>query len=144
MRCVVQRIKNGKVFVENEVVGETGHGLLVLCGFLETDTHEVIDWVANKVANLRIFPDENGKLNLSLLNVGGEALIVSNFTLYGDCKNGYRPNFSLSAKREISQPLYDYFVEKMKEKVPSATGRFGEHMEMELYSDGPITVIVEK
>jgi D-tyrosyl-tRNA(Tyr) deacylase len=144
MRCVIQRIGKGKVFVNNEVVGEVGKGLLVLCGFLETDTHEAIDWVANRVANLRIFPDENYKLNKSLLNIGGEALVVSNFTLYGDCTNGYRPSFSLSAPRKISEPLYDYFVEKLKEKVPVQTGRFGEHMEMELYSDGPITVVVEK
>lgn len=144
MRCVVQRIKSGKVFVNGEVVGQIGKGLLVLCGFLAADTHEIIDWVANRVANLRIFPDENYKLNKSLLNIGGEALVVSNFTLYGDCSNGYRPNFSLSAPRVISEPLYDYFVEKLKEKVPVATGKFGEHMEMELYSDGPITVVVEK
>lgn len=144
MRCVVQRISKGKVFVNGETVGQIGKGLLVLCGFLETDTREAIDWVANRVANLRIFPDENYKLNKSLLNIGGEALVVSNFTLYGDCSNGYRPSFSLSAPRAVSEPLYDYFVEKLKEKVPVETGRFGEHMEMELYSDGPITVIVEK
>lgn len=144
MRCVIQRIAKGKVFVDNEVVGEVGKGLLVLCGFLATDTKETIDWVANRVANLRIFPDENYKLNKSLLTIGGEALVVSNFTLYGDCNNGYRPSFSLSAPRNISEPLYDYFVKKLKEKVPVQTGRFGEHMEMELYSDGPITVVVEK
>lgn len=144
MRCVIQRISKGKVTVNNEVVGKTGHGLLVLCGFLATDTRETIDWVANRIANLRIFPDENSRLNLSLLNVKGEALVVSNFTLYGDCSNGYRPSFSLSAPRAISEPLYDYFVEKLREKVPVSTGRFGEHMEMELYSDGPITVVVEK
>lgn len=144
MRCVVQRIRTGKVTVNNVIVGQTGHGLLVLCAFLATDTHQIIDWVANRIANLRIFPDADQKLNLSLLSVGGEALVVSNFSLYGDCSNGYRPNFSLSAHREISEPLYNYFVEKLNEKVPVATGKFGEHMEMELYSDGPITVIVEK
>ncbi|HKL74230.1 MAG TPA: D-aminoacyl-tRNA deacylase [Clostridia bacterium] len=144
MRCVVQRISKGKVFVNDQIVGEIGKGVLVLCGFLATDTQETIEWVANRIANLRIFPDENYKLNKSLLNVGGEALVVSNFTLYGDCTNGYRPSFSLSAPRAISEPLYDSFVAKLKEKVPVQTGKFGEHMEMELYSDGPITVVVEK
>ncbi|HOO23321.1 MAG TPA: D-aminoacyl-tRNA deacylase [Clostridia bacterium] len=144
MRCVVQRIGRGKVFVNNEVVGEIKKGLLVLCGFTETDTEEKVDWVANRIANLRIFPDENGRLNKSLISIGGAALVVSNFTLYGDCSNGYRPSFSLSAPREISEPLYNYFVKKLAEKVPVSTGRFGEHMEMDLFSDGPITVIVEK
>ena len=144
MRCVVQRMREGKVFVDGETVGEIGHGLLVLCSFLETDTKETIDWVANRISKLRIFPDDNGKLNLSVRDIGGEVLCVSNFTLYANCAHGTRPDFSKAAKGEISEPMYNYFVEKLSEFVPTSTGRFGKHMELDLYSDGPITVIVEK
>lgn len=144
MKCVVQRIKYGKVFVENKVVGQSQKGLLVLCGFSNEDTKETINWVANRIVKMRIFPDENGKLNRSLLDINGQALIVSNFTLYANCKHGYRPDFSKAAKREISEPLYNYFVEQVKKYVKVGTGKFGEHMEMELYSDGPITVVIEK
>lgn len=144
MRCVVQRVRSASVTVEEKVVGSIKEGLLVLCGFLEDDTKEKIDWVANKIAKLRIFNDENDKLNLSVKDVGGEVLIVSNFTLYGDCNNGHRPNFSLAAKGEISRPLYQYFVKKMEEMVPVQTGMFGEHMEMKLDFNGPITVIINR
>ena len=144
MRCVVQRVRAASVTVEGKVVGSIKEGLLVLCGFLEDDTKEKIDWVANKIAKLRIFNDENDKLNLSVKDVGGEVLIVSNFTLYGDCTNGHRPNFSLAAKGEISRPLYQYFVKKLGELVPVQTGIFGEHMEMKLDFNGPITVIIDR
>lgn len=144
MRCVVQRVRAANVTVEGKVVGSIKEGLLVLCGFLEDDTKEKIDWVANKIAKLRIFNDENDKLNLSVKDVGGEVLIVSNFTLYGDCTNGHRPNFSLAAKGEISRPLYQYFVKKLGELVPVQTGMFGEHMEMKLDFNGPITVIIDR
>jgi D-tyrosyl-tRNA(Tyr) deacylase len=144
MRCVLQRVREGKVFVGGETVGEIGKGLLVLCGFSAGDTDEKIDWMANRIAHTRIFPDANGKLNESLLDVGGQALVVSNFTLYADCAHGTRPDFSAAAKSGISRPMYDRFVKKLSELVPVSTGRFGEHMELSLYSDGPITVIVEK
>ena len=144
MRCVVQRVRAASVTVEGKVVGSIKEGLLVLCGFLEDDTKEKIDWVANKIAKLRIFNDENDKLNLSVKDVGGEVLVVSNFTLYGDCTNGHRPNFSLAAKGEISRPLYQYFVKKLGELVPVQTGIFGEHMEMKLDFNGPITVIIDR
>lgn len=144
MRCVVQRVRAASVTVEGKVVGSIKEGLLVLCGFLEDDTKEKIDWVANKIAKLRIFNDENDKLNLSVKDVGGEVLIVSNFTLHGDCTNGHRPNFSLAAKGEISRPLYQYFVKKLGELVPVQTGMFGEHMEMKLDFNGPITVIIDR
>ncbi len=144
MRCVVQRVRSASVTVEEKVVGSIKEGLLVLCGFLEDDTKQKIDWVANKIANLRIFNDENDKLNLSVKDVGGEVLIVSNFTLYGDCGNGHRPNFSLAAKGEISQPLYEYFVEKTTQLIPVQTGMFGEHMEMKMDFNGPITVIIDR
>ena len=144
MRCVIQRMREGKVFVNNETVGAIKHGFLVLCGFKADDTKEKIDWMAYRVAHLRIFPDENYKLNKSLLDIGGEALVVSNFTLYADCAHGTRPNFDQAAKGEISQPMYDYFVQKLSEYVHVETGRFGEHMELSLYSDGPITVVIDK
>lgn len=144
MRCVIQRIRDGKVYVNNEVVGKAGHGFLVLVGFTQDDTNEKIDWAAYRVAHMRIFPDDNGKLNKSLLDVGGEALVVSNFTLYGDPARGSRPDFMKAAKGEISKPMYDRFVAKLGEFVHVETGRFGEHMELETYSDGPITIILEK
>lgn len=144
MRCVVQRVRAANVKVNDEIVGSIKEGLLVLCGFLEDDTTTKIDWVAKRIANLRIFNDENDKLNLSVKSVGGEVLIISNFTLYGDCTNGCRPNFALAAKGEISQPLYNYFVEKMKELVPVQTGRFGQHMELMLDFNGPITVVIDR
>ena len=144
MRCVIQRIREGKVFVDGEVVGQANHGLLILCGFLDGDTDERIAWMASRIVKMRIFPDEEGKLNRSLLDVGGEALVVSNFTLYADCSHGTRPDFCRAAKGSVSRPMYEKFVEEMKKYVHTETGRFGEHMEMELYSDGPITVIFDK
>lgn len=144
MRCVIQRIRDGKVFVDGETVGKSGHGLLILCGFTNEDTEEKIAWCASRIAKLRIFPDENGKLNKSLIDIGGEALVVSNFTLYADCNHGTRPDFSRAAKGSVSKPMYEYFVQKLSEYVHVETGKFGEHMELDLYSDGPITVVMEK
>ena len=144
MRCVIQRIRDGKVYVNGEVVGQAKHGFLILCGFTEEDDKEKIASAAQRIAKLRIFPDENGKLNRSLLDENGEALVVSNFTLYADCNHGTRPDFSKAAKGEISKPLYDFFVEEMRKYVHTETGIFGEHMELDIYSDGPITVIYEK
>lgn len=144
MRCVIQRIRDGKVFVNGEVVGKAHHGLLILCGFTQEDTLERISSAAQRIAKLRIFPDENGKLNKSLIDENGEALVVSNFTLYADCNHGTRPDFSKAAKSEISKPMYDFFVQEMKKYVHTETGIFGEHMELDIYSDGPITVIYDK
>lgn len=144
MRCVVQRVRSASVTVNEKVVGSIGQGLLVLCGFLESDTPQKIDWVANRIANLRIFNDQNDKLNLSVKDVEGEVLIISNFTLYGDCTNGCRPNFSLAAKGEISEPLYNYFVKKVSEQVSVQTGKFGQHMELMLDFNGPITVVIDR
>ena len=144
MRTVVQRVKEATVFVEDEAVGHTDKGFLVLCGFTATDTAETVDWMANRIVKSRIFPDENGKLNLSLADVGGSILCVSNFTLYADCKHGTRPDFSQAAGAAISRPLYDLFLKKLSEKVHTESGRFGEHMELSVFSDGPITVVIEK
>lgn len=144
MKCVVQRIRDGKVFVDGKVTGKAGHGLLVLCGFTEGDTEEKADFMAARICKMRIFPDENGKLNRSVLDENGEVLIVSNFTLYADCAHGTRPDFSRAAKRDVSFPLYQRFVKSMSEIVHTETGIFGEHMELDIYSDGPITVVFEK
>lgn len=144
MRCVIQRIRDGKVYVNGETVGQCSKGILILCGFTDGDTEEKIAWVANRITHMRIFPDENGKLNKSLLDIGGGALAVSNFTLYADCNHGTRPDFSRAAKGEISKPMYDYFIKKLSEQIHVETGRFGEHMELGIYSDGPITVVLDK
>ena len=144
MRCVIQRIRDGKVYVNGETAGKAGHGLLILCGFTEGDTAVTADYMASRIVKMRIFPDENGKLNKSLLDERGDALIVSNFTLYADCAHGTRPDFSKAAKREVSLPVYNRFVESMSAFVHTETGVFGEHMELEIYSDGPITVVFDK
>lgn len=144
MRCVLQRVRSAVVTVDGKTVGEIGRGLLVLCGFCEGDDDEKIEWIAKRISKLRIFTDENDKLNYSLIDVKGSALIVSNFTLYGDCLHGNRPDFGKAAKGEISRPMYEYFVSKMAEFVPVQTGRFGDHMELKLDIDGPITAVIEK
>ena len=144
MKTVVQRVKEATVFVDGQAVGHTDKGFLVLCGFTATDTPDTVDWVANRIVKSRIFPDENGKLNLSLTDIGGSILCISNFTLYADCKHGTRPDFSQAAGAEISRPLYELFLKKLSEKVHTESGMFGKHMELSIYSDGPITVIVEK
>ncbi len=144
MRCVIQRVRSAEVTVNGEVVGKVGRGLLVLCGFTEGDTDEKISWVAGRIAKLRIFCDENDRLNYSCIDVGGGILCVSNFTLYGDCLHGNRPDFGKAAKGEISRPMYEKFVSELKKYVPTETGRFGEHMELKLDIDGPITAVIEK
>ena len=144
MRCVIQRVRGASVTVDGEIVGKINRGLLVLCGFTEGDDEEKIKWVAGRIAKLRIFTDENDKLNKSCIDVGGSVLVVSNFTLYGDCLHGNRPDFGRAAKGEISRPMYEKFVAAMKEHLPTETGRFGEHMELSLDIDGPITALIEK
>lgn len=144
MRCVLQRVRGAEVSVDGKVVGKIGRGLLVLCGFCDGDDEEKIAWIAKRISKLRIFTDENDKLNYSLIDINGSALVVSNFTLYGDCLHGNRPDFGKAAKSEISKPMYEYFVKEMSEHVPVQTGRFGEHMELKLDIDGPITAVIEK
>ncbi|MBR1747616.1 MAG: D-tyrosyl-tRNA(Tyr) deacylase [Clostridia bacterium] len=144
MRCVIQRVRSATVTVNNEVVGKIGRGLLVLCGFTEGDDDDKIKWVAGRIAKLRVFNDENGKLNKSCIDIGGSILAVSNFTLYGDCLHGNRPDFGRAAKGEISRPMYETFVSALWSYLPTETGRFGEHMELSLDIDGPITTVLEK
>lgn len=144
MKCVIQRVRGAEVRVNNETVGKIGRGLLVLCGFTEGDDDKKIEWVAGRISKLRIFCDENDRLNKSCIDVNGAILCVSNFTLYGDCLHGNRPDFGKAAKGEISRPMYEKFVSELKKYVPVETGRFGEHMELTLDIDGPITCVIEK
>ena len=144
MRALVQRVRYARVKVAGETVGEIGAGLLILLGVAAEDTEKEAAFVADKCANLRIFEDEAGKMNLSLLDTGGAALIISQFTLYGDASHGRRPSFSAAAPPELAEPLYLKFAELMKKAgVPVATGRFRAEMAVELCNDGPVTIMVE-
>ncbi len=144
MRAVIQRVSSARVRVEGKIVGEIGKGFLVLLGVGKEDTEKDADWLAEKIVGLRVFEDEQGKFNLSLQEVGGEILIVSQFTLYGDCRKGRRPSFDHSAPPELAEKLYNYFVEKVKEKgVRVATGKFQALMEVELVNQGPVTLIID-
>ena len=144
MRAVVQRVSRARVVVGDEVVGQIGPGLLVLLGVARADTVEQAGWLADKIVGLRIFADADGKMNRGLADVGGEALVVSQFTLYGDCQKGRRPSFVDAAPPEIAIPLYEKFLEAVRALgIRTATGRFGAMMQVELVNDGPVTLIVE-
>ena len=145
MRLVVQRVKESNVKVDNKIVGQINKGFLVLLGIKTTDTKKDADYLVRKLINLRIFSDENDKMNLALKDVNGELLIISQFTLYGDCKkSGNRPSFSDSAKPELAIPLYEYFVEECKKQIPVVqTGIFGSDMKVSLLNDGPVTLILD-
>jgi D-aminoacyl-tRNA deacylase len=144
MRAVVQRVRRASVRVEQETVGQIDAGLLVLLGITQTDTAEKAHWLAEKIVGLRIFNDADGKMNLSLTDIRGSVLVVSQFTLYGDCRKGRRPSFIEAAPPEIAVPLYEEFVNGIKALgIRTATGRFGAMMEVELVNDGPVTLIVE-
>lgn len=145
MRAVIQRVRSASVDVDEERVGEIGSGLLVLLGVGEGDDESDLDYVLDKTINLRIFADDEGKMNLSLLDVGGELLVVSQFTLYGDTRKGRRPSFVDAMDPDGAQRLYETFVERAKERGVSrvATGRFAAMMDVSLINDGPITLIVD-
>lgn len=144
MRAVVQRVAEASVSVGGEVVGSIGKGLVILLGVTHDDTDAEAGFVAGKCANLRIFEDDAGKMNRSLLDVGGEALIVSQFTLYGDCRKGRRPSFTQAARPETAIPLYERFIDEFRQLgVSVATGTFGASMEVRLNNQGPVTLIVE-
>ncbi len=145
MKAIVQRVRNGSVSIKGEVVGRTTQGLVILLGVTHGDTQAEAEWLAAKCANLRIFNDDDGKFNLSVLDVGGGALVVSQFTLYGDCRKGRRPSFVEAAPPEVSEPLYEYFVEALKKQgLPVETGEFGATMLVNIENDGPVTMIVER
>lgn len=144
MRAVVQRVTQASVTVQEETVGRIGEGLLVLLGVADDDDPRDADWMAAKIINLRIFEDEAGKMNRSLLDDQGEILVVSQFTLYGDCRKGRRPSFVKAAAPEKGETLYLRFVEQVrKQDVTIATGRFRSRMAVTLVNDGPVTLLVE-
>lgn len=144
MRAVIQRVKESSVSVNNEIIGKIGSGLMVLLGVAETDRVEDADYLAAKIVNLRIFEDENHKMNRSLLDIGGEMLVVSQFTLLADCRKGRRPSFVHAAGPNKANELYERFVEQVRQKgVNVATGRFRAMMDVSLINDGPVTLIVE-
>jgi len=145
MRAVVQRVSNASVTVDGDIVGEIGPGLLVLLAAGEGDTEAEARWLAHKTANLRIFSDAEGKMNLSVQATGGSALVISQFTLYGDIRRGFRPSFVKAALPDVAEALVDVFVNALRATgVPVATGVFRAHMHVSLVNDGPVTIILEK
>ncbi len=145
MKAILQRVRRAHVEIEGKTVGEIGQGFMVLLGVLEGDGVEQADFLAEKAANLRIFEDENGKMNRSLLDIGGGMLIVSNFTLCADARHGRRPSFTASAKPETANVLYERFIAAVKDTgvSPVASGRFGADMQVTLQNDGPVTIILD-
>lgn len=145
MKLVIQKVKNASVEVDEKIVGKIKKGFLVLIGVKVGDTKEQADYLVKKLCNLRVFADENGKMNLSLKSVEGQLLIVSQFTLYGDCNNGNRPSFIEAAKPEEAIPLYEYFCEECaKQGLEVQKGIFGADMKVRLLNDGPVTIVIEK
>jgi len=144
MRAVVQRVKESRVEVKGETVGAIGPGLLILLGVGEDDSEKDCDYLANKVANLRIFPDTKGFMNLSLMEIEGAALVVSQFTLWGDCRKGRRPSFVGAASPDRARELYEHFIKLLKEKgLHVSTGQFQEMMDVHLINDGPVTLMLD-
>lgn len=145
MKLVIQRVKNASVEVDKKVVGEIEKGFLVLIGIKVGDTKQQADYLVKKVCNLRIFEDENGKMNLSLKDVAGKLLIVSQFTLYGNCNDGNRPSFIEAARPDEAIPLYEYFCDECsKNGIEVQRGIFGADMKVQLLNDGPVTIVIEK
>lgn len=144
MRAVVQRVKSASVSVEGKLVSEIGAGVLIFLGVAHEDTATQIEYIANKVANLRIFEDEEGKMNRSLLEMGGAALVVSQFTLYGDCRKGRRPSFIKAARPELANALYEQFIIALEQQnIPTQGGTFQAMMDVELVNDGPVTILLD-
>lgn len=144
MRCVVQRVSSAHVTVNGERIGAIGAGLVILLGIHSQDTEKEAQWMADKIVDLRIFEDEQGLMNRSLLDEGGEMLIVSQFTLYGDCRKGRRPGYSSAARPEKAEPLYEQFIQMVRERgVSTATGKFQAMMKVELINNGPVTLLLD-
>lgn len=144
MKIVIQRVKKAAVSINSNIVGSINHGFLIFLGIQSTDTEQDVDYLVKKVTKLRIFSDENNKMNLSIKDINGQLLIVSQFTLCANCHDGNRPSFINAAKPDIAIPLYNYFIEECKRLVPVVeTGEFGANMQVELVNDGPVTIIID-
>ena len=144
MRFVVQRVTHASVTVEGQVIGKIGNGFMVLIGVADTDTKETADKMVKKLLGLRIFEDENGKTNLDIHTVGGELLLISQFTLYANCRHGNRPSFIAAGKPDMANEMYEYIIAKCKEQVPLVEkGEFGADMKVELLNDGPFTILLD-
>ena len=145
MRVVLQRVSRAEVRIEARVAGRIGRGYLLLVGFSGTDGKAEVEWMAEKVEGLRLFPDADGRMNLALADVGGAVLAVSQFTLYGDARKGRRPSFVDAARPEVAAPLYEQFVASLRGRhMPVQTGEFGAMMDVELVNDGPVTIWLER
>ncbi len=145
MRALIQRVKSGKVTVEDQTVAEIAHGLVILLGIGQGDNEEKARFLAEKIATLRIFEDNQGKFNLSILDQGGAAIVVSQFTLYADTRKGRRPSFTDAAPPEVAAPLVEKFADLLRARgIPTQTGVFGAHMLVEIENDGPVTIWLEK
>ena len=145
MKIVIQRVSEASVVINQKQVASIEHGLLILLGIVDEDTQEDIDWLCNKIINLRIFPDENGVMNTSLLNAGGDIIVVSQFTLHASTKKGNRPSYIKAAKPNVAIPLYEDFVSTLQNILgkPVQTGEFGADMKVQLVNDGPVTIIID-
>ena len=145
MRALIQRVGHAKVEIDNQVAGEIGHGLLVLLGITHEDGEKDIDWLVNKLCKLRIFTDDEGKMNLSVEDVDGDMLVISQFTLHADTKKGTRPSYIKAARPEVAIPLYEQFLHKLRESFSGkvSTGEFGAKMNVSLMNDGPVTIMLD-
>ncbi len=144
MRFVIQRVREASVSVDGKVIGQIGHGLLVFVGVSDSDNRQIADKMTDKMTKLRIFDDADGKTNLSISDVGGEFLVISQFTLYADCRKGNRPSFTLAGKPDMAEELYEYIMEAIQEKgFPIARGEFGADMKVSILNDGPFTILLD-
>lgn len=146
MKAVIQRVLNASVKINDDIIGSCDNGLLILLGISENDDMDDVSVLVNKITKLRIFSDENGKMNLSLTDISGSALIISNFTLYADCRKGNRPDFMNAAKPDKASGLYDLFIEKFSQIIGTdkvSSGEFGADMQISLMNDGPVTIVLE-
>ena len=145
MRALIQRVSKASVSVDGEIVGQIERGVVVLVGVTHGDTQEQAEWLARKVAGLRIFEDSEGKMNAGLLDVDGAALVISQFTLYADARKGRRPSFTDAALPDVAEPLVEHFAQTLRDQsVPVETGVFGAHMLVEIHNDGPVTISLER
>lgn len=146
MRAIIQRVSRANVRIDGKIHGEIGDGLLVFLAVNDTDNDDIMKWFCNKIVNLRIFPDEKDKMNRSVLDIGGSILLISNFTLYGDIRHGFRPSFTRAAPPEIAEPMYNKILNHLRDNYPVKVeaGLFGAMMDIELVNAGPVTISIEK